>query len=187
VGSPQFIYALGVISANYNALEFQFRQLFELYSGMPTPAGLKVFMDSTNDRRQILLKMCAKASIHPLRVKNRVDHFADGYSVCAQNRNILMHSEPVPLILATGEAAVHFKKYSNRPPFRENIYAPSVKAMRKVADAMYIFRIYGRDLFFHVLQNFERDWLANHFTGALPPYELPRKPPLPAILSPVPQ
>jgi len=109
VGSPEFIHAIGVLSASYNLLEFRLRQFLELYTHLPHPTGTQVFISSNNQERLNLLRMCVAKSVHPLRVRNRVMRFADGYDACTQNRNILMHSETVPIIKSNGRQEVAFK------------------------------------------------------------------------------
>jgi hypothetical protein len=179
---------VGVLSANYNLLEFQLRRLLELYSKMPYPSCTQLFLKANNEERLNLLRMCSDASIHPLRIRNRVRWFARGYVACTQNRNIIMHSETVPIIAANGEQQVQFRKPSKNPPFYPNTFSPSIKELRRIADATYQFQEFGRNLFIHIIQNFEQQ-LLNERTflslKLLPPYALPRrKPKLPKVLNP---
>jgi hypothetical protein len=187
VGSPDFIHAVGVLSANYNLLEFQMRRLLELYSKMPYPSCTQLFLNANNQERLNLLGMCCDASAHPLRIRNRVHWFARGYDTCTQNRNIIMHSETVPIIAANGEQEVQFRKPSKKPPFLPNTFAPSIKELRHIADATYQFQEFGKNLFTHIIQNFERQKLNDKIFSSLkflPPYLLPHKPKLPKILNP---
>lgn len=186
VGSPDFIHAVGVLSANYNLLEFQLRQLLELYSQMPSPASTQIFLSSNNEERQNLLGMCCDGSTHPLRIRNRVHWFVKGYGACTQNRNIIMHAEAVPIIGAKGEQEVQFRKPSKKPPFAPNIFSPSIKELRHIADATYQFQEFGRNLFMHIIQNFESQKLSEPVFSSLrllPPYKLPNKPKLSKILN----
>jgi hypothetical protein len=187
VGSSEFIHAIGVLSASYNLLEFRLRQFLELYTHLPHPAGTQLFISSNNQERLNLLRMCVAKSAHPLRVRNRVMRFAAGYDACTQNRNILMHSETVPIIKSNGRQEVAFKKMSKKPPFPPNLFSPSIKELRKIADATNTFQRFGYELFLHVLQNFEAAKLFEEpFSSldGLPRFALPNKPWLPKILSP---
>jgi len=187
VGSPDFIHAIGVLSASYNLLELRLRQFLELYTLMPHPGGTQVFISSNNQERLNLLRMCVGKSAHPLRIRNCVFRFADGYDACTQNRNILMHSETVPIIKSDGRQEVAFKKLSKKPPFTPNLFSPSIKELRKIADATDKFQRFGYELLVHALQNFEAPKLVEDAFLSLngfPPFALPRKPSLPKILSP---
>lgn len=187
VGSRNFIHAVGVLSANYNLLEYQMRRLLELYSKMPDPSCTQIFLNSNNEERVNLLRMCCDASAHPLRIRNRVNWFAKGYGCCTQNRNIIMHSETVPIIKASGEQEVQFRKPSKKAPFSPNIFSPSINELRRMANSTYQFQEFGRSLFIHIVQNFEPQKLNNKAFASLkllPPYALPHKPKLPKLLNP---
>jgi len=187
VGSADFIHAIGVLSASYNLLEFRLRQFLELYTLMPHPSGTQVFINSNNQERLNLLRMCVGKSAHPLRIRNRVLRFADGYDACTQNRNILMHSETVPIIKSDSRQEVAFKKLSKKPQFPPNLFSPSIKELRKIADATNRFQRFGYELLVHVLQNFEAAKLVDEpflLLNGFPPFALPRKPSAPKILSP---
>lgn len=186
VGSADFIHAIGVLSASYNLLEFRLRQFLELYTQLPHPSGTQVFISSNNQERLNLLRMCVEKSEHPLRVRNRVIRFADGYNACAQNRNILMHSETVPIIKSNGRQEVAFKKLSKRAPFLPNLFSPSIRELRKIADATNKSQRFGYELLIHVLQNFEAAKLVEEpflSLNGLPRFALPNKPLVPKILS----
>lgn len=183
VGSPNFIHALGVISANYNLLEYEFRRFFRMYTRLPHSTSTQIFMTTTNETRANLLKMCLEESAHPARIRNRVLRFVEGYLACAQNRNILMHSQTIPIIASSGWQPVHFRKMSKKAPFKLNTYAPGLKSLRSIADAMHEFQAFGHELLMHVLQNFEPVSLSAT-EALLPPFALPDRPAVPPILSP---
>jgi hypothetical protein len=81
--------------------------------------------------------------------------FADGDDACTQNRNILMHSETVPLTKSDGRQEVAFKKLSKKPPIPPNLFSSSNKELRKIADATNKSQRFGYELLVHILQNFE--------------------------------
>lgn len=186
VGSHSFIHALGVISATYNQLEFQFMRIFQLYSLMPPLASVQAFLILTNESRITILRLSVDNSHHPRRIKTRALRFVDGFFACTQNRNILMHSETVPIIRNDATQEVQFKKLSKRPPFVQNIFAPSLEDLRKVADSTQAFQQFGNNLYMHIVQNFERGALSSSL-ALLPPYALPKNPDVPNILAPLPR
>src|ERR1041385_6792224 len=87
VGSRDFAHALGVISANFNSLEFQLLQIFRLYARMDAVAAQHAFSKLNNHDRIIVMKRAAESSLHPLRIRNRVLRILEGYAASAENRN----------------------------------------------------------------------------------------------------
>jgi hypothetical protein len=62
-----------------------------------TPASSPNANEFFNSR----LKLCFEGSAHPEEVKDALRYFTRGYATCAENRNILMHSQAIPLIDTT--------------------------------------------------------------------------------------
>jgi hypothetical protein len=75
VGNPDYIHALGVISALFNKLEFSFRKLFPMYVRLPLSAAYQLFADSSNERRATLMRECIDHSQHPDSIKDDVIPF----------------------------------------------------------------------------------------------------------------
>lgn len=184
VGTDSFVHAIGILSANYNLLEFQLMRLFKVYTINHPIASTLLFNSINNHNRLTIIKIIAPDSSHPLRVRNRVVEFCKGFNGCATNRNILMHSQMIPIIQDDGTYEVQFKKMPNKPPFEENIYAPSIDELRAIADAVKRFEQFGHKLFMHIVQEFERSLLTPEL-ALLPPFKLPRNPQRPQILNPI--
>jgi hypothetical protein len=91
VGPTDHVHALGVVSINYNTLELNLFVATIFYlDGKAAPAA--IIFDTTRNNKRIDLLRALWAHEPLAEVRERLNHFADGFLKCAQNRNILMHS-----------------------------------------------------------------------------------------------
>lgn len=152
VGRQDYLFALGVLVANFNELEGILSLLFTMNVRLPYAAKSSIFKKSDNSQRIKIIQGCLSITQwnhrdHPLpynkREKEAIEHFLRGYAICAENRNILLHSEAIPL----GKTKrVFFFKDSKKPPHWPNKYAPSITTLRAIADAMREYSNYGSEL-----------------------------------------
>jgi hypothetical protein len=136
-------------------------------------------------------------SSHPESIKDDVRHFLNGFKICADNRNILMHSTvtylfgpddtPCPATSPPGNQpqGLAFQKPPKGDPFQINTYQLTIEEIRAQADALKSFEEYGDSLFWHILKNYEATrYQAFGFPeGAL--FALPSRPALPKSLTPL--
>jgi len=167
VGNSDYIHALGVIASVYNLLEFRFRSLFAIYTRLPSEPAYKLFGKLSNEMRLELIRGAIPFSPHPEPIKQDVNHFFTGYKICADNRNILMHSTvayvfgpgdiPCPELSPPGHQpqGVVFQKFSKGDPFKINTYRVSLPEIRAFADAIHDLEVYGNELYWHILKTHE--------------------------------
>jgi hypothetical protein len=196
VGNPEHIHALGVIASVFNLLEFNFRQLFNLYLRLPSSIAYALFAKISNEMRLDLANRALDYSPHPNSIKDHVRHFLAGFRACAENRNILMHSvamffwddpnaERCPVLTPHIQPdAVAFQKTPKDDPFKINIYTPTIAELRGIADSIKSFEDYGDRLYWYILQNCEPEYFK---TFRLPDdvrFALPDRPAQPTLLIP---
>jgi hypothetical protein len=167
VGNSDYIHALGVIASVYNLLEFRFRSLFAIYTRLPSEPAYKLFGKLSNEMRLELIHGAIPFSSHPEPIKQDVNHFLTGFKICADNRNILMHSTvvyvfgpgdtPCPELSPPGQQpqGVSFQKSPKGDPFRINTYSVSLPEIRAFADAIHDLEVYGDKLYWHILKTYE--------------------------------
>lgn len=182
IGPHYYIMALGVLAANFNYLESWLHFIFRLYVKTPDEAKSYLFSRMDNAARLVLLQKCFEASDHSEKVKAALRHFCSGFARCAENRNILMHAQAIPVVEVTrNRARIIFSKASRSAPYAQNTYTPSITQLRAMADATNAFSVYGRELAMYVWSNYEipvdPDW-----KGLRPTW--PKKPALPRLLAP---
>jgi hypothetical protein len=165
VGNPDYIHALGVIASSFNRLEFRLRALFRIYMRSSPKVAYILFAKLTNQNRLELMYEALDDSDHPESIKEDVRYYLGGFKTCADNRNILMHSnvtyvfgpgdEPCPTIARDQPHGVAFQKWPKNNPFQIDTYELSLDEVREVADAINAFEGYGDRLYWHVVKNYE--------------------------------
>ena len=198
VGNRDYIHALGVIASVFNLLEFRFRSFFPIYTRIPSAPAYILFAKINNEMRLELTHGAMTFSSHPQSIKDDVCHFLTGFKICADNRNILMHStvrylfgpddNPCPATAPPGNQpqGLAFQKPPKGDPFQINTYRLTIEEIRAQVDALKSFEDYGSRLFWHVLKNYETSrYKAFGFPkDAL--FALPSRPALPKSLIPLP-
>jgi hypothetical protein len=150
-GLLEHMHALGVIAANYNRLESELRLLLNLFIGdamYKAHAGNYIFERLSNAQRLDLLKQLYNSAVGGFELAARLDWFVSGYGVCAENRNILMHSETSSDQANALQIAstLELRKYSKNNPGSLNFISLKLSELRNVADDIDRFTQYGLDL-----------------------------------------
>ena len=179
-GRPDYIYALGVLSANFNDLESWLKMLLGLYVKITPQAASYLIARLDNAGRLDLLTLCFEASPHTERIKAALRYFVKGYATCAENHNILLHSQAIPMVnIRNRRPRVLFFKMKRKAPYTHNTYAPSVAKLRSIADSTHAFARFGSALGMFVWSKYEapktsRPWI----------FSWPKRPAPPKLLSP---
>jgi hypothetical protein len=182
VGPKDSLFAIGVASSNFTALEavmqFIFATVLDLTIENSEMISAKIGAEAT----VILTRQKLATLKWEDRIEDRVQHFLRGFNICLENRNHLMHSE------VSWTATVHPTEktflFKRNKKGELHMAGPKLPELRRIADSMMIFTHYGRRL---------GNWINNHSTD--PPtfpedvFPLPDKPALPHSLeySPDPQ
>ncbi|HZR74047.1 hypothetical protein [Bradyrhizobium sp.] len=150
-GVLMHMHALGVVAANYNSLEAELRFLLNSFMGKQmtsSNAGNYLFERLSNAERMDLLKRLYREQVGGTDLADRLDWFVKGFGICAENRNILMHSEPHgrttnALQIISG---LELRKASKSNPGVHNFISLKLEELRKVADDIDAFASFGFDL-----------------------------------------
>jgi hypothetical protein len=90
-GLSDHLHALGVVAANYNSLEGILYSLFSFYFRDQERAGT-LFSQLKDNFRLDTLRAVAERYESEADTLNAIRHFAKRFKICADNRNLLMHS-----------------------------------------------------------------------------------------------
>lgn len=154
-GPPDHVLMLGVISLNYGQLEAMFKHVFSAVTRMNDAQVAAIFQRIRNNTRQTVLSEVMAQTTLPDKLKERVSYFSDGYKVCAENRNDLMHSRSGGVFTSASKDSrgILFKKTTNAG--KEIVCAPSLTDLRCIADEIHDYMNFG----FHVTGEIN-DWAA---------------------------
>jgi hypothetical protein len=172
-GPRDSIFALGVICVKFVELESIFQFLFETILGFDPDrdVGKTIFAKlGTRPALQLSQDYLPKMERSD-EVKALVSHFLKAMEICAENRNVLMHSH---LAWKFGTETVLFKKSRSGNDLYLSI---PLAQLRQVADEMDVYCIYGERLG-NAINNTMRPVPVFPVT-AMP---WPKKPDLPAAL-----
>lgn len=185
IAPRQYIHAIGAVAANFNYLESWLKFLFRIYVDLPAGARQMLFVKQDTMARLNLLSPCFEGSNHEEKFKDALRRFVAGYAACAENRNILMHAQVVPLTsVETGDVIVALFKAPKRGSITDNLYGPTLRDVRRIADEIHAFAIYGREVGCFICSKHQPDLLPSRWKKRS---ALPRKPAVPDILSPLPR
>jgi hypothetical protein len=171
IGPKDSIFALGVASCKFAELEsivhFMFATVFDFGLDTAIMIASKIGLEATIELTERQLpKTGWVESINDL-----VSYFFEGFGICFENRNHLMHSNftwaPVPILYKTTKKGT------------VQIAAPSFSELRQIADDMNAFTRYGRQLA-NAINNQKIDADIPKFPASA--FPLPDKPPLPRRL-----
>jgi hypothetical protein len=150
------MHALGVAAANYNSLEYMFQVLFEYYTGFEYAAASQQLFShlGTNQKRvDIQSRLITYKERKSPDVANGVQYFLDGFDICAENRNLLMHGR---IFEGSTRTDLVLQKYARKDPTRLNYMHLTVGDIRRVADEFHNYEVYGARVYL---------WLAARPTG----------------------
>ena len=170
-GPRDSIFAMGVVSVKFAELESILAFMFATVLGISSDAATKIASKvGTGPCLQLTRQMLANNEWSQSR-KDLVEYFIDGMSICTENRNHLMHSN---LAWTGGEHTILFKitKQGNTV-----IAVPKLGELRRIADDMNAFVLYGRQLANAINnESFEIPVFSNSPGSAFASPDKPRKP-----------
>jgi hypothetical protein len=171
----EHVYGLGLVSLRYNMFESALRFILSNYAE-PAVVDL-LFEKSSNEQRTGAIRFLANIKEKDPQVTDHVDHLLIFFSICAENRNILMHSRQ-SWTFQPEEGSLALEKRLKAGG--KNIYQLDLPTLKRVAN----------DMIKGVTYLIEVDKLSRE---SLPPERLlafgwqrtmPEKPPLPDKLNP---
>jgi hypothetical protein len=175
---PEYLRALGSIVSNFNGLEIAFLYLFHLYVELPEEAVAYIFHKLDNTARLDIFKRCVDGSGEPKKIISSLHHFVRCFGVCAENRNILMHSHPL-VLYENNKLIVLFTKAARKTPGEWNSYRPTLRELRALALAVHKITRYGYSLYTFILRTTSVE------SAHIKPWPAwPKRPALPKLLSP---
>lgn len=128
VGPRESIFALGVVGVKYAQLEFALTRIFATTLGISLDLGSMLMPKMTNYIRLRLLRERLPSCLWSAEVQDMVLHFVQAFEICAENRNLLMHSN----IASMSQDAIILYK-TNRDG-RTVLCNPELRELRQVAD-----------------------------------------------------
>ena len=139
-GPKESIFAMGVASVNYARLEYALSTLFATVMDMDAHvSALKINEVRNNKKILASMKQGLAKTGWPDCAKEAVDYFLLGYKICADNRNLLMHST----IIGAKYAILLYKR--NRSGVM-TVCRPTLEDLRRTADDARTYLEYGLNL-----------------------------------------
>jgi hypothetical protein len=140
-GPRDSIFAMGVVSIKFAELESVLIFMFATVKGISIDEATKEASKIGARNCQRLTGQMLAENEWPDRTSKLVEHFVEGVSVCIENRNNLMHSN---LAWTGGEHTVLYK--TSKQDGRTIMAVPKLSELRRVADDMNAFILFGRQL-----------------------------------------
>jgi hypothetical protein len=170
IGPRESIFALGVVGVKYAQLEFALSGIFATTLGISMSLGSIMMPKMTNNIRLRLLRERLPNCLWSHEVQDMVSHFIQAFEICAENRNLLMHSN----IASMSQDAIILYKTTREG--KTVLCNPELSELRHVADELELYFNYGLALSNAINLNLGDPTFAS---GRLP---WPDKPPLPRKL-----
>lgn len=176
--SPEFrehVYGLGLISLNYNLFESTLQYILWNYTSLATT---RFFFDKWNNEERIAaIRHFAREEEEEEIVLSHIDHLMTYFSICAENRNILMHSRQSPARDKPGPEYLSLEKRLRNGA--KNVFHLDLNTLRRVSNEIIRGVTYSVEI---------NDYLGyrqplNRLVRPGPP-SLPSKPKLPRKLDP---
>jgi hypothetical protein len=143
---PKHVHALGVVTAQYNMLEFSLLCLLFDYGRLGNGTTQHLFANISNNLRLEFFKNCVNDLEQDPQIKEQAMHFADGYDLCTENRNTLAHSMTLGSAQMEDGDLLLFSKRTKSNPVRTNNLNLRLADIRRVADEIFAFHRYGHQL-----------------------------------------
>jgi hypothetical protein len=144
----EHIHALGVVAANYNSLESTFYSIFCEYFGISDGSAALFAQFKNNFRIDTLKVIVSKYETDP-KVADAVFHFLKCFTICADNRNILMHS--LMDSFHQGETILKIRKSARNDFEKYTDLQFDLTSIRDTADEIWMVEGYAIDLYFYFL------------------------------------
>jgi hypothetical protein len=142
-GPRDHLLALGVISLSYGQLENMFQVLFGEVTVLNRHQVAALFQRIPNNHREnALLELIDKTTL-PTNLNALVQHFVDGFRICAENRHGLVHSHSGGTITRheTGHYGFVFTKYSRAG--NALVCTPTLADLQAAADSMHDYMMFA--------------------------------------------
>lgn len=175
------IFALGVISLNYCHLENMFRLLFSSVARWNDFQTAAVFHRLANNiRMDVISELLTKTTI-PVETKKLIEHFVTGFRLCADARNLIMHSSSGGLHRSDRAVGLVLERHSKTG--NKLVCYLTLDDLRRVADDIHRYMTFGAYVVTEV-KNYVTHLQDDHAEDfrSLPP-TLRERPPLPIPLS----
>src|SRR5262249_52342212 len=144
IGSPDVIFALGVASIKYAELESSLVLIFATVLSIPLHRATMIHSRVNSETCVKLIEQMLPSPTligAPTRQVSEIRYFIEAFQDCTLNRNHLLHSSVATL---TGSESALLYKTSKQG--KTIISAPRLEELRRVADDMSAFHLYGRHL-----------------------------------------
>jgi hypothetical protein len=172
IGPRESIFALGVISGKFVELESILEFIFGTILRLDPEQTRVIFAKLGCGSCLQMSSDCLAETGWTDDTKDYVTHFLKAVNICADNRNVLMHSH---VVWRFGERTVLFKKSRSGGDLS---LSTTLAELRRVADEMNVFCTYGRQL-----GNAINNTLTDPPVFPVTAYPWPTKPPLPSKLN----
>src|SRR5271169_3472610 len=167
------VFALGVASVNYVKLEFALGGVFANVIGLTNELTWALLPKIGNEARVSLLEQALCGRDWPHDRKELISHFIEAFTILAENRNPLMHSN------LTSGVKDQIALYKSNRACNTILAEVTLEELRRVADDMDTFSTYGMTIANMIGLEF---WGLQTITGNNNTYPWPPKPPLPRKL-----
>jgi hypothetical protein len=171
----EHVYGLGLISLRYNMFESALKFILSNYVE-PAVVDL-LFEKSSNEQRTAAIQYLASLKEKNPQVKDHIDYLLKFFSICVENRNILMHSRQ-SWNFQPKEGSMALEKRLKAGG--KNIYQLDLRVLKRVANDM----VAGVSYLIEVDELIREPPPLRGLLDIGPTRQLPQKPPLPDKLNP---
>lgn len=169
-GSQDIVHAMGVVSLNFNNLEWILQLTCLFWGRNPHPVTGFLFEKLSGPNRTEFVKKIAEFGIPEDHYRASTTAFAEGFDECAHNRNILMHSQ---LTGRTQEPSKITASKRTRSGGLQTFHF-TADEIRRVADEIHAWYLFGNLTIMHAMDS----------QHGGPKFALPVRPPKPIRLEP---
>ena len=148
-GTAEHIYAIGKVSARFNALEAHLLDMIERFTKGHLSVVDYLFERVPNNIRLIWLALAMEADRVRPDLKAAIECFVEGYSACSDNRNLLVHAQIWGSWLTDNSAIVR-KRVRSTGKLKD--YKIPLETIQQVADEIEFWERYGS----HILSYLNR-------------------------------
>jgi hypothetical protein len=191
VGPADHLYALGVISLNFNLYEYSLVMFLEQHFAKDVSAFLTVKL--TNEERSQLIRIIMNTDPDPA-VSEEVEFLLRHFATCTENRHNLLHSRPgIPILGKNKDQVLSLEKFGRGDPEKLLAFQLEIGDLRRAADEMragfeYVIDLwryfFDREHYFTVLEDAEEAGIPGPPPSVHP--TLPKRPPEPRKINPRP-
>lgn len=171
----EHVYGLGLISLRYNMFESALKFILSNYAE-PAVVDL-LFEKSSNEQRIGAIRFLANLKENNPQVRDHIDYLLTFFSICAENRNILMHSRQ-SWNSQSGEGSLALEKRLKAGG--KNVYQLDLPTLKRVANDI----VTGVGYLMEVDNLIREPPPLRALLAFEPAPSLPQKPPLPGKLNP---